>query len=60
MELRYINDETTELKVGNKKDKALIEQLKFIGASPVKESSIYTYFRFNGSMGRTQDMLGIR
>ncbi|MDU7726970.1 MAG: hypothetical protein E7K00_15945 [Clostridium perfringens] len=36
-----------------------IEQLKFIGAKPVKESSRYCYFEFPGDMKTTQNMLGI-
>lgn len=60
MELRYINDNVTELKVSNKKFESLIEQLKFIGAVVHKESTLYTYFRFNGDIPTTQRILGIR
>lgn len=60
MEIRYIEDELTELKISNKKEKGLVDQLKFFGAIPTRESSVYTYFRFNGNMVKTADMLGVR
>lgn len=41
LELRRIEDNITQLKVNNKHNKFLIEQFKFIGAVPVKESSEY-------------------
>ena len=44
MELKSINDNVTQLKLSNKKNKDMIEQLKFIGAVPTKESKYYTYF----------------
>ena len=40
MELRRIEDNVTQLKVSNKNNEFLINQLKFIGAVPVKESKI--------------------
>lgn len=48
IELKYINDNKTQLKASVKQNKFLIEQLKFIGAVPVKESSRYIYFEFEG------------
>lgn len=59
MELRRIEDNVTQLKVSNKNNEFLINQLKFIGAVPVKESKIYTYFRFNGSFKECRKYLGI-
>lgn len=59
MELRRIEDNITELKLSNKTNEFLIKQLKFIGAKPVKESSIYTYFRFNGNFLECKKYLGI-
>ncbi|WP_436514030.1 hypothetical protein [Clostridium thermobutyricum] len=60
MELKSINDNVTQLKLSNKKNKDMIEQLKFIGAVPTKESAYYTYFEFNGDLPTTADMLGFR
>lgn len=59
MEMRRIEDNITELKLSNKKNTFLIEQLKFIGGIPVKESSRYTYFRFNGSFADCRKYLGV-
>lgn len=59
MELKRIEDNVTELKVSNSKNKFLIEQLKFIGATPVKESKTNTYFRFNGSFEDCRKYLGL-
>ena len=59
MELRRIEDNVTQLKVSNKNNEFLINQLKFIGAVPVKESKIYTYFRFNGRFKECRKYLGI-
>lgn len=59
MEMRRIEDNITQLKASNKRDAFLIEQLKFIGATPYKESSTYTYFRFNGSFADCRKYLGI-
>jgi hypothetical protein len=59
MQLKRIEDTITELKVSNSKNKYLIEQLKFIGAVPVKESKTYTYFRFNGTFADCERYLGI-
>lgn len=60
MNLKLINDNVTQLKLSNKKNKNMIEQLKFIGAVPTKESIYYTYFEFNGDLSTTADMLGFR
>ena len=59
MELRRIENNVTELKLSNSKEKFLIKQLNFIGAIPVKESKIYTYFRFNGTFEDCRKYLGI-
>ncbi|WP_338894884.1 hypothetical protein [Clostridium perfringens] len=59
IELKLINNNKTQLKASFNKNKALIEQLKFIGAKPVKESSRYCYFEFPGDMGTTKNMLGL-
>ncbi|WP_415316162.1 hypothetical protein ACSXAS_15550 (plasmid) [Clostridium perfringens] len=59
IELKLINNNKTQLKVSCNKNKALIEQLKFIGAKPVKESSRYCYFEFSGNMETTKNMLGL-
>lgn len=59
MELRRIEDNVTQLKVSNKNNEFLINQLKFIGAVPVKESKAYTYFRFNGSFADCRKYLGM-
>lgn len=58
MELKAINDNVTRLKLSNKREKRMIEQLKFIGAKPSSESRYYTYFEFNGDIPTTADMLG--
>jgi hypothetical protein len=59
MEMKRINDDITEIKVSNKQDKFLIEQLKFIGAVPVSETQRNTYFRFKGSFADCKKYLGI-
>lgn len=59
MELKMIEENVTRLKVSNKHDDFLIKQLKFIGAIPVKESSVYTYFEFKGSFADCRRYLGI-
>lgn len=59
MEVRRIEDNITQVKMSNSKNAFLIEQLKFIGAVPFKESSRYTYFRFNGSFADCRKYLGI-
>lgn len=59
MELKRIEENRTQLKVSNKHDKFLIEQFKFIGAIPIKESSVYTYFEFKGSFADCKKYIGI-
>lgn len=59
MEFKLIKDNKTQLKLGIKRNHNLIEQLKFIGAVPVKESSRYVYFQFNGDIIKTRKMLGM-
>lgn len=59
MELKAIKDNITRVKLSNKRNGALIKQLKFIGAAPVKESRYYTYFDFPGDITKTIDMLGV-
>lgn len=48
------------LNKSQEENKNMIEQLKFIGAVPTKESRYYTYFEFNGDLPTTADMLGFR
>lgn len=59
IELKVISDNKTQLKASYKRHRVLIEQLKFIGAKPTKESSRYCYFEFEGDMKKTQSMLGL-
>ncbi|EJT5937226.1 hypothetical protein N2W52_001994 [Clostridium perfringens] len=59
MELRLIGENKTQLKASFKSYGQLIEQLKFIGAKVIKESSIYCYFEFNGDVAKTREMLGL-
>lgn len=59
MELRLIGENKTQFKVSYKSHEKLIEQLKFIGAKVIKESSRYCYFEFNGDVAKTREMLGI-
>lgn len=60
MELRFIRHNVTRVKLNNKNENYLIEQLKFIGAHVVKESVIYTYFEFDGDIATTSKYLGLR
>ena len=60
MEVRLIKENTTRVKCSNKSEKFLIDQLKFIGAAPTKESSAYTYFEFAGDVATTSKYLGLR
>ena len=60
METKLIKKDVTRVKLNNKTEKFLIEQLKFIGAVPTKESSMYTYFQFNGDIAKTAKYLGLR
>ena len=48
------------IKLNNKTEKFLIDQLKFIGAVPVKENRMYTYFQFRGDITKTLKYLGIK
>ncbi|MDU2702524.1 MAG: hypothetical protein E7C47_10345 [Veillonella sp.] len=59
VEVKKIEENVTEIKFSNKQNKFHIEQLKFIGAKPIKESSRYTCFRFNGNFLDCQKYLGI-
>lgn len=59
VEVKKIEKKITEIKVSNKQNRFFIEQLKFIGAIPTKESSRYTYFRFNGDFAECRKYLGI-
>lgn len=59
MELRMVGENKTRLKLSKKRNLKLIEQLRFIGAVSVNESSRYVYFEFNGDIPTTQKMLGI-
>ena len=60
MEARLIKKDVTRVKCNNKTEKFLIDQLKFIGAVPTKESNMYTYFQFNGDIAKTTKYLGFR
>lgn len=59
MELKIVDENKTQLKLSKKRNLKFIEQLKFIGAVPTKESSRYSYFEFNGDISKTRRMLGI-
>ena len=59
VEVKRIEDNLTQLKISNKHNEFFIKQLKFIGAVPVKESSRYTYFNFNGSFADCRKYLGV-
>lgn len=59
MEAKLIAENKTQLKCSNKKEKPLIDQLKFIGAEVKRESSMYTYFEFNGDVPTTAKILGL-
>ncbi|MGL5460253.1 MAG: hypothetical protein ACRDBY_11625 [Cetobacterium sp.] len=59
-EIQGLKECKTRLKISNKKNSEMIEQLKFIGAVPVKETRTNTYFDFNGDITKTADMLGLR
>lgn len=60
MKAKLIAENKTEVQFNNKKEWKTIEQLKFLGATPTKESSIYTYFQFNGDIQVTMENLGFR
>lgn len=60
MELRAIESNKTRLKLNNKNENFLIEQLKFFGTQPSKESKTYTYFEFDADFTTTSKYLGIR
>lgn len=60
MKAKLISENKTEVQFNNKKEGNLIEQLKFFGAIPTKESSVYTYFQFNGDIQATMKNLGFR
>ena len=60
MEAKLIEKENkTQIKLNNKQEKFLIEQLQFLGSKPVKKSSRYTYFEFNGDIATTMKYLGM-
>lgn len=58
MEIRLIKKNTTRVKLSNKKDGLIVEQLKFLGAIPTKESTAYTYFEFSGDIATTSKHFG--
>jgi hypothetical protein len=60
MEVRLIKENVTRVKCSNKNEKFIIDQLKFIGAVPIRESSAYTYFEFEGDVATTSKYLGLR
>ena len=47
------------MKFSNKREKVVIEQLKYLGLAPSKESSKYTYFIFAGDIATTVKCLGL-
>lgn len=58
MEARLIDKNKTRVKLSNKSEKYIIDQLKFFGATPTKESSMFTYFEFEGGIATTARYLG--
>lgn len=60
MEIRAIEPNKTRLKFNNKTESFLIEQCKFFGSKPSKESKSYTYFEFNADFATTSKYLGMR
>lgn len=60
MKVKLIGENKTEVQFSNKKEGNLINQLKFFGAIPTRESNLYTYFQFNGDIQTTIDNLGFR
>lgn len=60
MKAKLISENKTEVQFSNKKESDLIKQLKFFGAIPTKENSMYTYFQFNGDIRTTMMNLGFR
>lgn len=60
MKAKLISENKTEVQFSNKKEGSFIRQLKFFGATPIKESSTYTYFQFNGDIQTTMENLGLR
>lgn len=59
MEARLIGKNKTRVKLSNKKEKYIIEQLKFLGATPTKESIKFTYFEFDGDITTTAKNFGL-
>lgn len=59
MEARLIDKNKTRVKLSNKSEKYIIEQLKFFGAIPTKESSMFTYFEFEGDIATTAKNFGL-
>lgn len=60
MEAKLIKDNRTQIKCSNKHEEFVIEQLKFIGAIPTKESKLFTYFEFEGDVVQTAKYLGLK
>lgn len=58
MNMKLIDENKTEVMISNSKEKFIVEQLKFIGAVPTKETSRNTYFVFNGDIRTTAKYLG--
>ena len=50
METKLIKKDVTRVKLNNKTEIFLIDKLKLIGAVPIKESRVYTYFQFRGDI----------
>ncbi len=60
MKVKLIDENKTEVQFSNKKEGNLNKSIKVFGAIPTKESSLYTYFQFNGDIKTTMDNLGFR
>ncbi|MGL5440321.1 MAG: hypothetical protein ACRDA4_08115 [Filifactoraceae bacterium] len=58
MEIKWIDNNTTDVRFSNKKEEFAIEQMKFFGREPYKQSSLYSYFRFNNSFEEVTKYLG--
>ena len=58
MRAKLISENKTEVMFSKKSEKDLIDQLKFFGATPTKESKTYIYFEFDGDIGVTMRNLG--
>ena len=60
METKLIKKDLTRIKLNNKTEKLLIDKLKLIGAVPIKENRVYTYFQFRGDIEKILKYLELR